>query len=61
MKAYILTEEDFETLLEMIDHDPARGPTSAGRSLNEAERLAYQDAHRFYNYYIHKWMDKVKE
>jgi hypothetical protein len=62
MKAYILSEDDFEQLLTAIDRDPKWG-TKGGSSqtVSQVEKLAYEDAHRFYNYQIRTWLDKVKK
>lgn len=64
MKAYILRDSDFETLLLKLDRDPKHG--SQGGSSNasardpESERI-YEEAHRFYNYQIRTWIAGVKE
>lgn len=61
-KVYLLTEKDFEDLLARIDRDPkwgARGGSSG--VLSEAERLAHEAAHRFYNYQLRSWIDGVKQ
>lgn len=61
MKAYILTEEDFEKLLTEISRDPKHGETGgSSQVLSDEETKAYEQAHRFYNYLIRKWIDKVK-
>ena len=62
MKAYILTESDFERLKTLIDRNPTHGyDGGSGRVLDEQERRAHDDAHRFYNYQVHKWLDEVKK
>jgi hypothetical protein len=62
MKAYILTEKDFEDLLTAIDRDPKWG-TQGGSSgvLSKAEEAAHEGAHRFYNYQLRTWINKVKQ
>ena len=62
MKAYILSEEDMDLLLTMIDRDPAHG-TQGGSSaaLSQKERDTYDEVHRFYNYQVRNWMTKVKK
>lgn len=57
MKAYILTDEDFEKLLSELDKDPKNA--YAGQTLSQKEQIIFQDAHRFYNFIFHKWLDKV--
>jgi len=61
MKVYLLKEEDFTELLTLIDRDPQYG-TQGGSSavLSDADRRVYKEAHRFYNYQIHRWLTKVK-
>lgn len=62
MKAYILSEEDFEKLLAAIDRDPKHGYDGGGSAvLNKEEQLAFETAHRFFNYQIRTWMQKVKQ
>jgi hypothetical protein len=61
-KVYMLTEEDFRLLTDSIDRDPRWG-TQGGSSavFNEVERLAHDDAHRFYNYQVRVWIDRMKQ
>ena len=62
MKAYILTEKDFEALLFKLEIDPKRRNVGgSGRELTEVERSAFDDANRFYNYHIRCWIDEVKK
>lgn len=62
MRAYILTEKDFGLLLSEIDRDPEHGYNGGSSAvLSRTEREAFSEAHRFYNYVIRKWIDKVKE
>ncbi len=62
MKAYILSDDDFEKLTAAIDRDPKHG-YDGGSSviLNKEEQLAFDAAQRFFNYQIRKWIDKVKQ
>lgn len=61
MKAYILSEDDFEKLLAEISRDPKHGELGdSSQVLSEEEQKAYEQAHRFYNYVIRRWVDKVK-
>jgi hypothetical protein len=64
MKAYILTEKDFETLLLKLDRNPLYGQDggSSVASVRDLEQQKlYDEAHRFYNYQIRTWIDNVKE
>lgn len=62
MKVFILKEEDFQQLLCMIDRNPEHG-RNGGSSviLNDIEKQYYDDAHRFYNYQVRKWLDMVQK
>lgn len=62
MKAYILTDDDFEQLFIALKQDPkyARHGTT-GRNLAKDELEAYHAAHRFYHYHTVKWADKVRK
>lgn len=57
MKVYILKEQDFESLLALLDRDPEYG-RSGGSShpLTEKEREAHVQAHGFFNYQIRGWI-----
>jgi hypothetical protein len=59
MKAYILTDEDIRSLLMALDRDPERGINGGSSVLGNAEKDAHRDAHRFYNYQIHKWLADI--
>lgn len=61
MRVYLLKESDFERLLSEISRDPRHG-VDGGSSviLLGAEQQAHDEAHRFYNYLIRKWIDGVK-
>ena len=61
MKAYILKDEDFEALIAALSRDPARGGghKPQGR-LTEEEARIYEEAHRFFNYHAHVWIQKMR-
>lgn len=62
MKAYILTDKNFEALLTELSRDPKFGTNGGSENiLSKEEQNAHNDAHRFYNYIIRRWIDKVKE
>ena len=64
MKAYLLTEQDFERLLLRIDRDPMwgeRGGSSQASVRDPAQNQAHEEAHRFYNYQLRTWIDEVKQ
>ena len=58
MKAYILTEEDFEKLKEKLKVDPQKATVGIN---GEHDLRIFGEAHRFYNYIICRWIDTVKE
>lgn len=61
-KVYILTERDFDYLLARIDRDSRHGQDGgSSASISPAEQSALDEAHRFYNYQIRGWIQKVKE
>jgi hypothetical protein len=60
MKVYILKEEDFEALNMAISRDPRWGVSGgSGVMLSEEERKAHDEAHRFFNYQVRTWIQKV--
>ncbi len=61
MKVYMLTEADFEALIDAIERDPERGSHGKGIPLTKAESDAHFEAHRFYNFHVRSWIDKVKK
>ncbi len=64
MKVYIVTEEDLERLKTTIDRDPEHGHDGGGSqsSVNDpGKRMIYSEAHRFYNYQVHKWIGEIKK
>lgn len=61
MKVYILTDQDFDKLLAEIDRNPEYGQAGgSSRALSKNERRAFEQAHRFYNFLIRKWIDGMK-
>lgn len=61
MKAYILSEADFELLTTSVDRDPRHGQRGGSSAvLSEIEQQAHDKAHRFYNYQVRTWIEKVK-
>jgi hypothetical protein len=59
-KAFILTQDDLDSLLTMIDRDPDHGERGGSSNhLSTQERDAYREAHRFYNYQVRTWVSKV--
>ena len=62
MRAFILKVEDFEELLSAIDRDPQYG-YNGGSSiiLNSEENEAFRKAHRFFNYQVRSWIEKVQK
>lgn len=62
MKAYILSDKDFEELLSAIDRDPKWGiQGGSSKVLSPKEQQAHDDAHELFNYQIRKWIDNVKK
>lgn len=62
MKAYILSEQDFERLLAALDRNPEYGYNGGSSAvLSEQERKAHKEAHGFYNHQIRRWIDSVKK
>lgn len=63
MKAYILTDSDFEKILLRIDRDPkhgANGGSSDSGVRDPVMNAVYDEVHRFYNYQLRKWIDEVQ-
>lgn len=60
MRVYLLTDEDIEALTAAIDRDPMWG-TQGGSScvMTEKAREAHEEAHRFFNYQVRAWIDRV--
>lgn len=61
-KVYLVTEADTKDLLAAIDRDPKYGEQGGSSSvLSAEEQNAHDKAHRFFNYQIRRWLDKIKE
>lgn len=62
-KAYILQEKDFEELIELIARDPRCGDSGQMSSvaISQLEQQAHDQARRFFNYNIRRWIDRVRE
>lgn len=62
MKMYIIKEEEFEALLAALDRDPRHGQDGGGSIvLSKQDQEAHNRAHRFYNYQVRSWVNKVKQ
>lgn len=61
MRVYIIKDSDFEALQSAIDRDPKNG-TQGGSSqvLSDDEQRAHDRAHRFFNYQVVTWMQRMK-
>jgi hypothetical protein len=63
-KVYLLTQSDLDLLLTMVDRDPkhgAKGGSSDAPVRGPVENAAHDKAHRFYNYQVRSWLDKVQK
>lgn len=61
MRAYILSEQDIKDLTDQLARDPRRGVEGGSSSSLSPEQVsAYDDAYRFYNYIVRRWIDKIK-
>lgn len=60
-KAYILSDTDFAELTAAIDRDPRWGLHGGSSTVfNHAERDANDVAHRFFNYQVTTWIERMK-
>lgn len=62
MKQYVLSQADIDQLTLLLDRDPEHGTQggSSNASVNDPNvRWIYKEAHRFYNYQIRTWIDRV--
>lgn len=58
----MLKPQDFADLTAAIDRDPARGlDGGSSQSYRPEERKIYDDAHRFFNYQVRKWIERVSQ
>jgi hypothetical protein len=56
-----LTDEDFSSLSLAIDRDPRWGSQGGSSAVpSPAEREAHETAHRFFNYQIRTWIDRMQ-
>ena len=61
MKVYIIDDGDVKALLAAVDRDPSHGQAGgSSQSMSESERAVYDRAHRFYNYQVRTWLDKIQ-
>ena len=56
MKAYILTEKDFDLLNAALAEDPSRGLLS----VDVEKRAIHNDNYRHFNFIVRRWIDEVK-
>ena len=62
MKVYLLKDSDLQRLLDNIDRNPEHGyKGGSSQVLDEQERQAHKEAHKFYNYQIRTWIDSIQE
>lgn len=60
MKVYVLTQSDIDELLLSIDRNPRHGPNGGSSIvLSESEQRYYDESHRFYNYQVRRWVERV--
>lgn len=60
MKRFILSQDDIDALLTAIDRDPQHGDRGGSSCcLSEAERATFDEAHRFFNYQVRTWVQRV--
>lgn len=57
MKAYILTEKDFELLNSALAEDPAPGIIVQ----NEKEREMHNAIYRRFNFIVRRWISEVQK
>ncbi len=61
-KVFLLREKDFEDLLTRIDRDPQHGSEGGSSAvLTENEKRAFDQAHRFYNFHVRRWISEMRE
>lgn len=60
MKQFVLTQADVDKLTLMVDRDPRHGASGgSSQALSEVEARAHDEAHRFYNYQVRRWLAEV--
>jgi len=60
MKVYMLTQDDIDLLTTMTDRNPRHGDRGgSSQVLSKQESDAHDEAHRFYNYQVRTWIQKV--
>lgn len=57
-KVYLVTEADIEKLFDKLKIDPKK---SSQWCHNDNDWQIFDEAHRHYNYIIHRWLDEVKK
>lgn len=61
MKVYVIQDSDFEALTTALDRDPKHGPTGGSSTvLTPEEQRAHDEAHRFFNYQVRTWIERMK-
>jgi hypothetical protein len=61
MRVFILTDDDFEELFLSLDRDPRhRAQGGSSQVLSDIEQAAHDKAHRFLNYQVRTWAEKMK-
>ncbi len=63
MKAFILKQNDLDRLLTYIDRNPEHGRDggSSSATVSEHDQMVRNEAHRFYNYQVRKWIGEVEK
>lgn len=62
MKIYLITDDDIERLKTAIDRNPQYGPNGGSSGVvNQEEREIYDEAHRFFNYQVRRWIADVTD
>lgn len=61
-KTYLLTDADFDKLRLFVDRNPTHGYQGGSSTvLSPIEEKAHDEAHRFYNYQVHKWINEMSQ
>ena len=56
-KVYLITDADIEELINSLEIDPEKKSRWAK---DEEGRRIFKEAHRFYNYIVRRWIDKIQ-